>query len=74
LKSSTGSPTPRSRSSDPANKDVIEAAKNLAMMDLAILKAEAAAAEVRAVVVAAWTRGGLLPKLIVEQMVPTRIG
>ncbi len=74
----------------PANRDVNEAAKNIVMMDLAILQAEAAAgmckkpieilarevhyeplpAEVRTVVLAAWTRGGLLPKGTIEQMVP----
>jgi hypothetical protein len=74
----------------PLNKDVIEAAKNLVMMDLAILQAEAAAGmykkpievlareihyeplpgEVRAVVIAAWTRGGMLPKATIERMVP----
>jgi hypothetical protein len=74
----------------PANRDVNEAAKNIVMMDLAILQAEAAAgmykkpievlareahyeplpAEVRTVVIAAWTRGGLLPKAAIEQMVP----
>lgn len=74
----------------PINRDVNEAAKNLVMMDLAILQAEAAAgmyrkplevlarevhyeplpAEVRTVVIAAWTRGGLLPRTIVEQIIP----
>jgi hypothetical protein len=74
----------------PANRDVNEAAKNIVMMDLAILQAEAAAGmykkpiellarevhyeplsgEVRAVVIAAWVRGGLLPKGVVEGMVP----
>jgi hypothetical protein len=69
---------------------VNEAAKNIVMMDLAILQAEAAAgmykkpvevlakeihyeplpAEVRAIVIAAWSRGGLLPSAIVEKMVP----
>ena len=67
-----------------------EAAKNIVMMDLAILQAEAAAGmykkaievlareghyeplpgEVRAVVIAAWQRGGLLPAAVVEKMIP----
>ena len=74
----------------PLNRDVNEAAKNIVMMDLAILQAEAAAgmykkpidvlarevhyeplpAEVRTVVIAAWIRGGLLPKTVIERMVP----
>jgi hypothetical protein len=74
----------------PANRDVNEAAKNIVMMDLAILSAEAAAGmykkpiemlakeihydplptEVRVAVIAAWTRGGLLPRAAIEQMVP----
>jgi hypothetical protein len=74
----------------PANKDVIEAAKNVVMMDLALLAAEIAngmykkpidviakefrydplPAEVRTVVIAAWTRGGLLPRAAIEKMVP----
>ena len=73
----------------PLNGDVNEAAKNIVMMDLAIL-AEAAAGmykkpvealarefrydslppEVRTVVIAAWTPGGLLPRTAIEQMVP----
>jgi hypothetical protein len=77
----------------PANRDVNEAAKNIVMMDLAILQAEAAAGmykkpiellareihyeplpgEVRAVAIAAWTRGGLLPRAAIEQMVPTNV-
>lgn len=81
---------PEDGGNPPANRDVNEAAKNIVMMDLAILQAEAAAGmykkpideiartihyeplpgEVRAVVIAAWQRGGLLPKSIVEQMVP----
>jgi hypothetical protein len=72
---------------------VNEAAKNIVMMDLAILQAEAAAgmykkplevlarevhykplpAEVRAVVIAAWTRGELLPEAAIEQMVPIHV-
>jgi hypothetical protein len=74
----------------PANRDVNEAAKNIVMMDLAILQAEAAAgmyrkpievlarevhyeplpAEVRAVVIAAWRRGDMLPDAAIEEMVP----
>jgi hypothetical protein len=74
----------------PANRDVNEAAKNIVMMDLAILGAEAAAGmyrkplevlareihydplppEVRVAVIAAWTRGGLVPRAAIEQMVP----
>ena len=79
----------------PANRDVNDAAKNIVMMDLAILQAEAAASsmykkpievlarevhyellpnEVRAIVIASWKRGGLIPrelKGIVEQIVPS---
>jgi len=78
----------------PLNKDVIEAAKNLVMMDLALLQAEAAAGmyrkpiellakevhyeplapEVRAIVIAAWARGGLLPIGAIEKMVPATVG
>lgn len=78
------------RAKPPLNKDVIEACKNLVMMDLAILQAEAAAGlykkpiaeiakdirydplpgEVRAVIVAAWERGGMLPRPAIEAMVP----
>jgi hypothetical protein len=71
---------------------VNDAAKNIVMMDLAILQAEAAAGmykepieemartihyeplspEVRTIVIAAWTRGGgLLPKSVVNHMVPS---
>jgi hypothetical protein len=76
----------------PLNKDVIEAAKNIVMMDLALLQAELANGmykkpiavlakefqyeplpqEVRAVIIAAWSRGGLLPKATVESMVPAQ--
>jgi hypothetical protein len=76
----------------PLNKDVIEAAKNLVMMDLAILQVEIASgmykkpieamarefrydplpAEVRTVVIAAWTRGRLLPKAAIEQIIPEK--
>jgi hypothetical protein len=75
-----------------ANRDVNEAAKNIVMMDLAILQAEAAAGmykkpievlarevhyeplpnEVRAVVIAAWIRGGLLPKAVIQKIVPIK--
>jgi hypothetical protein len=74
----------------PLNKDVIEAAKNVVMMDLALLQAEIANGmykkpidqivkeyrydqvpdEVRAVIIASWTRGGMLPAEAVEKMVP----
>lgn len=74
----------------PQKRDVVEAAKSVAMLDLALLKAEIEcglykkpiellakevhyeplAPEVRAVVIAAWTRGGLLPAPVVEGMVP----
>jgi hypothetical protein len=77
-------------SSRPRAHDRIEAAKNVVMMDLALLSAEVAngvykkpveaiarefrydplPAEVRTVVIAAWTRGGLLPSTAIEQMVP----
>jgi len=73
-------------SRQPLNKDVIDAAKNFAMLDLALVQAEIAnglykkpieqlteevhyeplPAEVRTVVIAAWQRGGLLPKATVE--------
>jgi hypothetical protein len=74
----------------PANKDVIEAAKNIVMLDLAVLSAEIANGlykrpldviakqftyeplppEVRAVIIAGWIRGGLLPQAVVDRMVP----
>lgn len=74
----------------PANRDVNKAAKNIVMMDLAILQAEAAAGmykkpievlarevhyeplspEIRTVVIAAWTRGGLLPRAAIEEIIP----
>lgn len=74
----------------PLNKDVIEAAKNVVMMDLALLQAEIVNGmykkpleaivkeyryeplpdEVRAVIIASWTRGGMLPPAAIEQMVP----
>jgi hypothetical protein len=69
---------------------VIEAAKNIVIMDLALLSAEIANGmykkpvevlareihyeplppEVRTIVIAALTRGGLLPAATVERMVP----
>jgi hypothetical protein len=75
----------------PLAKDRIEAAKNVVMMDLALLGAEIAngmyrkpidaitkefqyeplSPEIRTIVIAAWMRGGLLPKATIEQMVPT---
>jgi hypothetical protein len=74
----------------PANKDIIEAGKNIVMMDLALLSAELANGlykrpvadiaretrydplpqEVRAVIIASWKRGGLLPPATIEAMVP----
>jgi hypothetical protein len=80
-----GDPIPQ-----PLARDKVEAAKNVVMLDLAILNAEAAAGmykkpiealakeiryeplpgEVRVAVIAAWTRGGLLPRAAIEQMVP----
>jgi hypothetical protein len=77
-------------SSKPRAQDRIEAAKNVVMLDLALLSAEIAngmykkpidviakefqyeplPGEVRVAVIAAWTRGGLLPKVIVERMIP----
>jgi hypothetical protein len=80
-------------SSKPRAQDRIEAAKNVVMMDLALLSAEVAnglyrkpiemlakeihyeplPGEVRAVIVAAWTRGGMLPRATIEEMVPQRI-
>lgn len=76
----------------PANRDVNEAAKNIVMMDLAILQAEAAAGmykkpvealareihyeplsgDVRAIVIAAWQRGRLLPKVAIEKMLAAK--
>jgi hypothetical protein len=74
----------------PLAKDRIEAAKNVVMMDLALLSAEIANGmykkpveaiarefrydplpdEIRTVVIASWQRGGLLPKAMVEKMIP----
>jgi hypothetical protein len=84
--------TPENRSDigKPLARDRVEAAKNVVVLDLAILNAEAAAGmykkpieelakqvhyeplpgEVRAIVIAAWTRGGLLPAAAIEGMVP----
>jgi hypothetical protein len=73
--------------------DVVEATKTIAMLDLALLKAEIETGmykkpievlarevhhkplppEVRAVVIAAWTPGGLLPKVAIKGMVPVSI-
>ena len=78
--------------SKPRAQDRIEAAKNVVMMDLALLSAEIANGmykkpieamarefrydplppEVRAVVVAAWIRGDMLPRAAIEQMVPVQ--
>jgi hypothetical protein len=77
----------------PLARDRIEAAKNVVMMDLALLNAEIANGmykkpvellakeiryeplppEVRMVIIAAWTRGGLLPKVAIEQMIPSEV-
>jgi len=74
----------------PLMRDKVEAAKNVVMMDLALLSAEIAngmyknpieaiakeihyepvPGEVRVVIIAAWQRGGLLPRAAIEQMVP----
>jgi hypothetical protein len=74
----------------PLARDRVEAAKAVATLDLALLKAEIECGiykrpiediakdfrydplpgEVRAVIVAAWQRGGMLPMATVEQMVP----
>jgi hypothetical protein len=74
----------------PFHNEIIEAAKTIVILDLALLKAEIdnglykkpvealareirydpLPAEVRAVVIAAWVRGGLLPEAMVERMVP----
>lgn len=82
-----GDPTP-----EPLARDKVGGAKNVVMLDLAILNAEAAAGmykkpieefakavhyepvpgELRPVIIAAWSRGGLLPRAAIEQMVPER--
>lgn len=74
----------------PWDTTVVEAARNLVMLDLALLKAEIETGmykkpiealakeihyeplppEVRMVIIAAWERGGLLPRAAIEQMVP----
>lgn len=74
----------------PFHAEIIDAAKTIVMLDLALLKAEIEnglykrpvealarefryeplAPEVRAVVIAAWVRGGLLPAAAVERLVP----
>lgn len=74
----------------PLARDRIEAAKNVVMMDLALLNAEIANGmykkpieaiakeihyqplpdEIRAVIIASWKRGGMLPAATIEQMVP----
>jgi hypothetical protein len=79
--------------SKPRAQDRIEAAKNVVMMDLALLSAEVANGmykkpiemmakefrydplppEVRFAVIAAWTRGGLLPAAVIEKMVPATL-
>jgi hypothetical protein len=80
-----GDPPPK-----PLARDRVEAAKNVVMLDLAILQAEAAAGlykrpieemvrtihyepvppEIRAVIIAAWSRGGFeLPKATAEGMI-----
>jgi hypothetical protein len=80
-------------SSKPRAQDRIEAAKNVVMMDLALLSAEIAngmykkpvaaiakelqyeplPSQVRSVIIAAWSRGGLLPRAAIEQMVPNSL-
>jgi hypothetical protein len=79
-------------STKPRAQDRIKAAKNVVMMDLALLSAEIANGmykkpldaiakdihyeplpdEVRAVIIASWKRGGLLPAATVEKMVPAK--
>jgi hypothetical protein len=76
----------------PQKRDIVEAAKSVAMLDLALLKAELETGmykkpiellakevhydplppELRMLVIAAWTRGGLLPAPLVEKMVPVQ--
>jgi hypothetical protein len=78
--------------SRPRVQDRIEAAKNVVILDLALLSAEITNGmykkpvdalarefrydplpdEVRTVVIAAWIRGGLLPKAAIERMIPAR--
>lgn len=74
----------------PQKRDVVEAVKSVAMLDLALLKAEIETGmykkpieklaadirydplpgEARAVIIAAWSRGGLLPRATIEGLVP----
>lgn len=74
----------------PYKEDVVEAARQIVTLDLALLKAEIECrichkplaeivegyaydplpGEIRAVVIAAWARVGLLPQPIIEQIVP----
>jgi hypothetical protein len=83
-------PPPKAAASKPRAADRIEAAKNVVMMDLALLNAEIADGmykrpiadiakqfqyeplpdEVRVAVIAAWQRGGLLPRDAIERMLP----
>ena len=80
-----GDPIPK-----PLARDKVEAAKNVVMLDLALLSAEIAngmykkpieaiakefqyeplPGEIRVAVIAAWSRGGLLPRAAIEKMVP----
>jgi hypothetical protein len=77
----------------PLARDVIEAAKSVVMLDLALLNAEIANGmyekpieliakeihyeplpdEIRAVIIASWKRGGMLPAATIEHMVPSSI-
>lgn len=77
----------------PDAKDVVDAAKNVVMMDLALLTAEIANGmyrkpidaiarefqydplppETRMIVIAAWQRGGLLPKSVIHEMIPEQL-
>ena len=66
----------------PLARDRIEAAKSIVMLDLALMSAEIANVkeyrydpltdDVRAVIIASWKRGGLLPAAAEEQMVPVQ--
>jgi hypothetical protein len=76
----------------PFHAEIIDAAKTIVMLDLALLKAEIdnglykkpvealakeiryepLPGEIRAVVIAAWQRGGLLPESTIKEMVPIR--
>jgi len=86
--------TPGNGQPAPDARDVVDAAKNVVMLDLALLSAEIAngmykkpidviakefqyeplPGEVRIAVIAAWTRGGLLPRATIEKMVPAMDG